>query len=372
MEVKLLDLVPQFRKIRKEVLDSVRDVFETQQFILGETVRNFEENFEDYYRVRHAVGTASGSDAILISLLALGVGEGDEVITTPYTFFSTVSSIVRVGAVPVFVDIDPRTFNMNPSLLDEAVTGRTRAIIAVHLFGQSADMDPVMELAGRRDIYVIEDVCQSVGATYRGIRCGSMGDTGCFSFFPSKNLGGAGDGGLIITSEDDLADRIRALRVHGEVERYRHKYIGINSRLDALQAAVLEVKLNYLEEWNRARRENALRYDSVFRDMEGITPPCIEEGNVSTFNQYVVRVERRDAMRDYLAERGIGTAVYYPVPLHLQECFRYLGWKKGSLPESELAAEHTLALPVYPELPGDKQDYVIEKVRDFLSQPGQR
>lgn len=367
MEVKLLDLVPQYRKIREEVLDSVRGVFETQQFILGETVRDFEEDFEDYYGIRHAAGTASGSDAILISLIALGIGEGDEVITTPYTFFSTVSSIVRTGAVPVFVDIDPRTYNMDPSLLREAVTGRTRAVIAVHLFGQSADMEPVMELEGEKGIYVIEDVCQSVGAVYRGVKCGSMGDAGCFSFFPSKNLGGAGDGGLIITGEDELAARIRAIRVHGEVERYRHKYIGINSRLDALQAAVLKVKLKYLEEWNRARRENASRYDSAFKGMDGITPPYVEEGNLSTFNQYVIRVERRDALRDYLAEKGIGTAVYYPVPLHLQECFRYLGWKEGSLPESELAAEQTLALPVYPELPRDEQDYVIENVRDFLS-----
>lgn len=366
MEVKLLDLVPQYREIEDELLESVRGVFDTQQFILGDTVKSFEKQFEDYYEVEHAVGTASGSDAILISLMALGIGEGDEVITTPYTFFSTVSSIVRTGALPVFVDIDPATFNMDPSLLEKAVTKRTRAIIAVHLFGQSVDMDPVMKLAGENGISVVEDVCQSVGALYRGVRCGKIGDTGCFSFFPSKNLGGAGDGGMIVTSGDGLAEKIRALRVHGEVERYRHRYIGINSRLDALQAAVLSVKLNHLDHWNRARRENAARYTAAFEKMNGITPPVILEGNESTFNQYVVRAERRDQLRRHLADNGIGSAIYYPVPLHLQECFRYLGWEKGALPESELAAEQTLALPVYPELPRDKQEYVIEKVGEFL------
>jgi len=366
LEVKLLDLVPQYREIEDELLESVRGVFDTQQFILGDTVKSFEKQFEDYYEVEHAVGTASGSDAILISLMALGIGEGDEVITTPYTFFSTVSSIVRTGALPVFVDIDPATFNMDPSLLEKAVTKRTRAIIAVHLFGQSVDMDPVMKLAGKNGISVVEDVCQSVGALYRGVRCGKIGDTGCFSFFPSKNLGGAGDGGMIVTSGDGLAEKIRALRVHGEVERYRHRYIGINSRLDALQAAVLSVKLNHLDHWNRARRENAARYTAAFEKMNGITPPVILEGNESTFNQYVVRAERRDQLRRHLADNGIGSAIYYPVPLHLQECFRYLGWEKGTLPESELAAEQTLALPVYPELPRDKQEYVIEKVGEFL------
>jgi len=366
LEVKLLDLVPQYREIEDELLESVRGVFDTQQFILGDTVKSFEKQFEDYYEVEHAVGTASGSDAILISLMALGIGEGDEVITTPYTFFSTVSSIVRTGALPVFVDIDPATFNMDPSLLEKAVTKRTRAIIAVHLFGQSVDMDPVMKLAGKNGISVVEDVCQSVGALYRGVRCGKIGDTGCFSFFPSKNLGGAGDGGMIVTSADGLAEKIRALRVHGEVERYRHRYIGINSRLDALQAAVLSVKLNHLDHWNRARRENAARYTAAFEKMNGITPPVILEGNESTFNQYVVRAERRDQLRRHLADNGIGSAIYYPVPLHLQECFRYLGWEKGTLPESELAAEQTLALPVYPELPRDKQEYVIEKVGEFL------
>jgi len=366
LEVKLLDLVPQYREIEDELLESVRGVFDTQQFILGDTVKSFEKQFEDYYEVEHAVGTASGSDAILISLMALGIGEGDEVITTPYTFFSTVSSIVRTGALPVFVDIDPATFNMDPSLLEKAVTKRTRAIIAVHLFGQSVDMDPVMKLAGENGISVVEDVCQSVGALYRGVRCGKIGDTGCFSFFPSKNLGGAGDGGMIVTSGDGLAEKIRALRVHGEVERYRHRYIGINSRLDALQAAVLSVKLNHLDHWNRARRENAARYTAAFEKMNGITPPVILEGNESTFNQYVVRAERRDQLRRHLADNGIGSAIYYPVPLHLQECFRYLGWEKGALPESELAAEQTLALPVYPELPRDKQEYVIEKVGEFL------
>lgn len=367
MEVKLLDLVPQYETMKDEILDSVNSVFSSQQFILGETVRRFERRMEDYYGVRHAVGTASGSDAILISLMALGVGSGDEVITTPYTFFSTVSSIVRLGASPVFVDIDPRTYNIEPNLIGEAVTENTRAIIAVHLFGQSAEMERIMNLAREKGISVIEDACQSIGARYMGTRCGKMGDAGCFSFFPSKNLGGAGDGGMIITGRDDIAEMARTLRVHGEVGRYRHNYLGINSRLDALQAAVLEVKLKYLEKWNRMRRENAFRYTAAFAEMNWINPPSILEHNTSTFNQYVIRAENRDRLRDYLKSNQIGTAIYYPVPLHMQPCFRSAGYREGSMPQSELAAKQTLALPVYPELTRDQQDYVIDTIKRFPS-----
>jgi dTDP-4-amino-4,6-dideoxygalactose transaminase len=365
LEVKLLDLVPQYRKIEDEVLESVKSVFDTQQFILGETVRDFERSFEEYHGGGHAVGTASGTDAILLALLALGIGEGDEVITTPYTFFSTVSSIVRAGAEPVLVDIDPGTYNIDPDLLEDAVTSRTGAIIVVHLFGQCAEMDPVLEVAGKRGVPVIEDACQSIGALYKGQKCGIIGDIGCFSFFPSKNLGGAGDGGMIITSREEIAAKVRAFRVHGEVERYRHEYIGINSRLDALQAAVLNVKLSYLDEWNLARRKNASIYTAAFENMEGIDPPYIHEDCESIFNQYIVSVKDRDRLREYLAENNIGTAVYYPIPLHLQNCFRYLGLEEGSFPESEGAAGRTLALPVYPELSGDQIGYVIERIRSF-------
>ncbi len=366
MEVKLLDLIPQHEKIKDEIHRAVDQVFNSQQFILGPSVDRFEKSMESYYGVEHAVGTASGSDAILLSLMALGIGPGDEVITTPYTFFSTVSSIVRVGATPVFADIDPRTFNIDPEKAASAFSERTKAVIVVHLFGQSVEMDQFTEIAAERGVFIVEDACQSIGALYHGKRCGMFGDVGCFSFFPSKNLGGPGDGGMVITDSSDIADRIRALRMHGEEEKYKHKYVGINSRLDALQAAVLEVKLRYLEEWNRARRLNASRYEKAFSGLRGITPPFIEEYNESTFNQYVIRTPRRDEMRAYLTDKGIGTAIYYPVPLHCQECFSFLGWERGRLPESERAADETLALPVYPELGIQKQNYVIKTITEFL------
>lgn len=365
MEVRLLDLVPQYETIAEEVNAAVRDVFNTQQFILGGTVRNFEQKMEDYIGISHAVGTASGSDAILLALMALGIGEGDEVITTPYTFFSTVSSITRLGAKPVFADIEPRTFNIDPERLESAITDKTAAVIAVHLFGQSADMKMIMDMTSGRGIPVVEDVCQSIGATHRGEKCGKIGDIGCLSFFPSKNLGGAGDGGMIITDRADLAEKVRVLRVHGEREKYNHVYIGINSRLDALQAAVLSVKLDYLDRWNAARRERASSYDEAFSVCEGIAPPFVEGFNESTYNQYVIRAAERDELQDHLSKMGIGTAIYYPLPLHLQECFRFLGLGEGDLPESEKAAEESLAIPVYPELPRDQQDYVISAIREF-------
>jgi dTDP-4-amino-4,6-dideoxygalactose transaminase len=366
MEVKLLDLVQQYERIKEEIRQAVDQIFSSQQFILGASVDRFEKAMEEYYGVDNAVGTASGSDAIFLSLMALDIGPGDEVITTPYSFFSTVSSIVRLGATPVFADIDPRTFNIDPDEVASAFSERTKAVIVVHLFGQTAEMDQLTEIASERGVFIVEDACQSIGALYHGKKCGTFGDVGCFSFFPSKNLGGAGDGGMVVTNSNDIAKKIRTLSVHGEEEKYKHKYIGINSRLDAIQAAVLEVKLRYLEEWNGARRRNASRYDKAFFGLRGITSPFIEEYNESTFNQYVVRTPRRDEMRAYLAHKGIGTAIYYPIPLHLQECFLFLGWGKGRLPESERAVEETLAIPIYPELGVRKQDYVIETITEFL------
>ncbi len=366
MEVKLLDLAPQYKLIEDEIMNAVTEVFRTQQFVLGKSVSEFERKMEEYYGVRRAVGTASGSDAILLSLMALGIGRGDEVITTPYTFFSTVSSIVRVGAKPVLVDIDPGTFNIDPEKIERALTDSTAAVLVVHLFGQSAEMDRIMRISRARGIAVIEDACQSIGALHRGRRCGTFGDIGCFSFFPSKNLGGAGDGGMIITESDDLAGMVATLRVHGEKERYMHCHVGINSRLDALQAAVLSVKLGYLDGWNRQRRSNAARYNSAFEQMKGVTPPHVDEYNESTYNQYVIRVPKRDSLKKRLAGKGIGTAVYYPVPLHLQECFAGLELEEGDLPEAEKAARETLALPVYPELEDEKQDYVIDEIRRFM------
>ena len=366
MKVKLLDLVPQYESIKEEIQQAVDKVFSSEQFILGPSVDSFEKGMERYYGVDHAVGTASGSDAILLSLMALDIGPGDEVITTPYSFFSTVSSIVRLGATPVFADIDPKTFNIDPDKVASAFSERTKAVIVVHLFGQPAEMDKLTEITSERGVFIVEDACQSIGALYNGKRCGTFGEAGCFSFFPSKNLGGAGDGGMVVTNSDEIAGKVRTLRVHGEEEKYKHKYIGINSRLDALQAAVLEVKLRHLDEWSSARRRNASRYNQVFSGLPGITPPFVEEYNESTYNQYVIRTPRRDEMRRYLTDKGIGTAIYYPIPLHCQECFLFLGWSKGRLPESESAAEETLALPIYPELSVREQDYVIEAVTEFL------
>ncbi len=365
--VKLLDLLPQYESIKDEIAEALEQVLASQYFILGPKVEKIEEAIAGYCGVGHGVGTASGSDAILLALMALDIGPGDEVITTPYTFFSTVSSITRLGAVPVMVDIDPFTFNISPDRIGEAVTERTRAILVVHLFGQTADMDAIAAVAGGTGIRIIEDACQSIGAVYRGKMAGSMGTAGCFSFFPSKNLGGYGDGGMVVTRDAELASRIRMLRAHGGKERYYHDVVGINSRLDALQAAVLLVKLKYLDGWSARRRENASYYDKSLSGVEGVTPPAVAEGCIGIYNQYVIRARNRDGLKAYLGGEGIGCEVYYPVPLHLQKCFSFLGGKRGDLPESERAAEETLALPVYSELKREDQDYVIDRISRFMS-----
>jgi dTDP-4-amino-4,6-dideoxygalactose transaminase len=366
MTVKLLDLVPQYESIKDEIRAAIDEVLSTQQFILGKKVEELEAAIARYCGVMHAVGVASGTDAILLSLMALGVKEGDEVVTTPYTFFSTVSSIARLGARPVFADIDPRTYNVDPDAVARRITRATKAILVVHLFGQIAEMDAITAAAGRSGIPVIEDACQSIGARYRGRRAGSLGAAGCLSFFPSKNLGGFGDGGMIVTDDAPLADAARMLRVHGGRERYYHDVIGINSRLDALQAAVLLVKLRHVDEWHEGRRRNAAYYDRELSKIGGVTIPCVEPHNESVYNQYVIRVKGRDALREHLRDRGVGCDVYYPVPLHLQKCFAFLGGKTGDFPESERAARETLALPVYPELENAQREYVVSCIRDFL------
>ena len=366
MTVKLLDLVPQYESIRDEIRAAIDEVLSTQQFILGKRVEELEAEIARYCGVRHAVGVASGTDALLLSLMALGVKEGDEVITTPYTFFSTVSSITRLGARPVLADIDPRTYNIDPGRVAKLITRRTRAILVVHLFGQIAEMDAISEAAARSGVPVIEDACQSIGARYKGRRAGSIGAAGCLSFFPSKNLGGFGDGGMIVTDDASLADSARMLRVHGGRERYYHDVVGINSRLDALQAAVLLVKMKHLDGWHEGRRRNAAYYDGELSKAAGVTIPYVEPHNESVYNQYVIRVKERDALRDHLRQRGVGCDVYYPVPLHLQKCFAFLGGKAGDFPESERAARETLALPVYPELDASHKEYVVSTIRDFL------
>jgi dTDP-4-amino-4,6-dideoxygalactose transaminase len=368
MNVPLLDLKAQFLPLRAEIMAEVQTVCDEQGFILGPRLMAFEESVARYIGSRYAIGCASGSDALLLSLMAMGVKAGDEVVTIPFTFFATAGAISRLGAKPVFVDIQPDTFNIDPALIEQAITPRTKAIIPVHLFGQCADMAAINEIAERKKIYVIEDACQAIGAAQQDRRAGVLGDTGCCSFFPSKNLGGFGDGGLITTNDKVLADSMAMLRVHGSQIRYLHEAIGINSRLDALQAAILQVKLKYLDQWTEGRRRNAERYRQLFvrttHAARVVLPPTMP-GNFHVYNQFTVRVPKRDELRAFLKEKGIGTEVYYPLPMHLQNCYRDLGHQKGSFPLSEQAAEEVLSLPIYAELTEAQQVYVVEMIADF-------
>ncbi|MDT7603071.1 MAG: hypothetical protein QOF61_1068 [Acidobacteriota bacterium] len=373
MKVPLLDLRAQHEPLREATRAAVERVFESQGFVLGREVSALEEEVAAYTHARHAIGCANGSDALLLALMALDVKAGDEVVTTPYSFFATAGSIARLGARPVFVDIEPRTYNLNVEQIEAAITERTRALLPVHLYGQCAEMGALLTVAARHNLPVVEDAAQAIGAEDVGDRrAGAMGKVGCFSFYPTKNLGGAGDGGMLTTNDDRVAARLRSLRVHGETTKYHHKEIGFNSRLDTLQAAVLRVKLPHLDGWSDARAANAARYRVLFADaglLEEVELPAEREGVRHIYNQYVVRVRgggRRDALIEHLRRAGVGTEVYYPVPLHLQECFRYLGYHEGDFPEAERAARETLALPVYPELTEEQQRYVVESVRHFF------
>jgi dTDP-4-amino-4,6-dideoxygalactose transaminase len=373
MKVPLLDLKREYHSIKPEIDAAIMEVVESQVFKLGPKVAEFERRVAEYSGTKRAIGVASGSDALLLALMAFGVGRDDEVITTPYTFFATGGAIARLGAVPVFVDIEPLTYNIDPSLIERAITARTRAIMPVHLYGQCADMDPILEVASRHGIPVIEDAAQAIGAAYRGKRAGSIGDMGCFSFFPSKNLGGYGDGGMITTDDDAKADLLVSLREHGQTlkdggqtEMYHHWTIGLNSRLDALQAAVLLVKLGHLEAWSDGRARNAAYYDSRFRGTP-VTPPRVLDGARHIYNQYMIRVKNRDALQAHLKEKGIGCALYYPVPLHLQKCFSSLGLKRGDLPESERAAAETLSIPIFTLLTDEEKDHVATTILEFVS-----
>ena len=369
MKVPLLDLKSQFQQIRQELLAVIEDVCEEQGFVLGPRVERLEEALGKYAGTAHAVGVASGSDALLLSLMALGVKPGDEVITVPFTFFSTAGVISRLQAKPVFVDIRADTLNLDPDHLAEKITDRTKAIIPVHLFGQCAEMEEIVRIAAQRGVPVVEDACQAIGAARNGVRAGGFGTTGCFSFFPSKNLGGFGDGGIITTHDAELADRLRALRVHGSRSDYHHHLIGMNSRLDALQAAVLHVKLKYLDQWTEKRRGNAEGYQRLFEQaglLERVTLPAVEQANYHVYNQFTIRTPKRDQLSTYLTEHGIGNKIYYPVPLHLQECYQVLGYEKGQLPVSEQAAQEVLSLPIYPELSGEQQGYVVQMIKAFF------
>ncbi len=387
MTVPLLDLKAQFAQIRAEIMPLIDRVCASQQFILGEHVRLFEAEVARYCGGAFGIGVSSGTDALLLALMAVGIGPGDEVVTSPFTFFATGGTIARVGARPVFCDIDPATFNLSPLsvhrfierkclsrdgiLRNRTTGGRVCALLPVHLYGQSADMDPLMEIARRHGLRVIEDAAQAIGAQYlNGARAGSIGDIGCFSFFPSKNLGAFGDAGLCTANDAALAEHLRVLRVHGGKPKYVHAFIGGNFRIDELQAAVLRVKLKYLDGWTDGRRRNAAYYDAAFahRDvLRHVGTPRAMPGYRHIFNQYVIRAPNRDALKKFLAERGIGTEIYYPVPLHLQGCFEYLGYRAGDFPETERAAAETLALPVYPELDEAQLAHVVDSCAAFYS-----
>jgi dTDP-4-amino-4,6-dideoxygalactose transaminase len=371
--VPALNLKAQYQSIRHEIEPVIRQLLESQMFVLGPEVTGLETEVADYCGAAHGLGCASGSDALLLPLLALEIGPGDEVITTPYTFFATAGSIWRTGARPVFVDIEPATYNLDPNLIESAITPRTKAVIPVHLFGQTAEMGQIREIAGRHGLAILEDAAQAIGAAHHGARAGILGDIAAFSFYPSKNLGGFGDGGMITTDDPQLARRMARLRVHGMEPKYHHHEVGYNSRLDALQAAVLRVKLRHLGTWTTLRREVADRYRGLFEglgliDLIGL--PVERPGNFHVYNQYVIRVPGtlRDPMRDFLTSRKIGTEIYYPIPLHLQVCFETLGYKPGDFPHSEAAARETIALPIYPELTDAEQRYVVGSIHQFIEE----
>lgn len=376
MQVPLLDLKAQYATIKNEVESAIAEVMASQHFILGPKVDQCEKAVAKYSNTEFGIGMTSGSDALLACLMVENIGPGDEVITTPYTFFATVGAISRLGATPVFVDIDPKTYNLNVAEIASKITPKTKAIIPVHLYGQMADMDPIMELAEKHKLIVIEDAAQAIGSEYKGRRAGSIGHYGCFSFFPSKNLGAAGDGGMVVTNSAERAEKLRVLRAHGSKPKYYHKVVGGNFRLDALQAAIVSAKLPHLDGWTAGRQKNAKTYDRLFAEAglvaqnvgpSGVVLPKVEM-NRHIFNQYVIRVARRDELQAFLQKRGVGTEVYYPVPMHIQECFAYLGYKNGQFPESESAAKQTLALPVYPELSEAQLKYVVDCVREFLAE----
>ena len=375
MKVPFLDLVPQFSSIEEEIKSALNEVFKTQQFILGPQVEALEQTIAQYCQARYAIGVASGSDALLLSLMALGIGPGDEVLLPPFTFFATAGVVSRLGAAPVFVDIDPQTYNIDPYKIEAKITSKTKAIIPVHLYGQCADMDPLLQIAKAKQFFVIEDAAQALGAEYwpplrsDAQRAGQIGDLGCFSFFPTKNLGAFGDAGMVVTNNPTWAEKIRILRVHGSQPKYFHKWIGINSRLDAIQAAILFAKFGHLERWTEARQKNAERYRSLLKDLSlslpGFRLPTIQYKNRHIFHQYVIAVPKRNELRQFLTKEGIGTEIYYPIPLHLQECYSFLDYHPGDFPSSEKAAEETLALPIYPELTEDQQVYVVERINGF-------
>jgi dTDP-4-amino-4,6-dideoxygalactose transaminase len=383
--VPLLDLKSQYKALKEEIKSVIDEVCESQYFILGPNVTALEKKIAEYCKVKHGIGVSSGTDALLLALMALDIGTGDEVITSPYTFFATGGAIARAGARPIYCDIDPASYNLSPAaveafiadqcefkdgrLINRKTGGHIKVLLPVHLYGQLADMDSMMKIAGRYNLKVIEDAAQAIGAAYPdGRRAGDFGDVGCFSFFPSKNLGAFGDGGMCVCNDDALAERLQIMRVHGGKPKYYHAVIGGNFRLDAIQAAILQIKLKYLDDWTMARQKNAAYYDKAFNDAglkDRLSIPVALQGYRHIYNQYVVRVQKRDALRTFLSEKHIGTEIYYPVPLHMQQCFDYLGYVPGDCPESKRAADETVALPIYPELSDQQLQYVVDMIKSF-------
>ncbi len=370
--VPLLDLKAQYQTIKQEVEPAIIEVMKSQYFILGPKVKEFEDNIAEYCQVKYAVGVSSGTDALIIALMAADIQADDEVITTTYSFFATAGSISRLNAKPVFIDIDPETYNIDPVEIEKAITNKTKAIIPVHLYGQTADMEPILEIAKRYNLRVIEDAAQAIGSEYRdGKRAGSLGDMGCFSFFPSKNLGGFGDGGIVTTNDEKLYQKLIYLRNHGAHPKYYHKMIGGNFRLDAIQAVVLDIKLKYLDGWTGGRQSNAEYYKKGFLERglnKAVKTPTVIEKYRHIYNQFILRVQNRDALLSYLKEHNIGSEIYYPVTFNNQECFAYLGYKKGDFPHAEKAADETISIPIYPELTSGQKDYVMNTIQEFYKQ----
>jgi dTDP-4-amino-4,6-dideoxygalactose transaminase len=367
MKVPMLDLSEQYQELRTEVIDVLDQVMGSSRFILGDNVKKLEEDVAKYSNVAYGIGCGNGSDAIHIALQAMGVGPGDEVITTAFTFFATGGAIVRAGAKPVYVDIDPVTFNIDPEKIEAAITENTKAIIPVHLYGQMADMERISEIAKKHNLGVVEDAAQAIGAKHNGKTVGELGSAATYSFFPTKNLGAYGDGGMIVTDNADIAEKSRVIRVHGSKPKYYHHVLGYNSRLDELQAAVLNVKFPHLDKWSDLRREKASTYTSLLKEKLGdlVVTPVEKEGNHHVFHQYTLRVENRDELQNYLKEQGVATMVYYPLPLHVQPVFADLGYKEGDLPETEKAAKEAISLPMFPELKTEQQEYVVAKIAEF-------
>lgn len=367
MKVPMLDLHAQYAPIMNDIKAEMEKVFTTHAYKLGPQVKEFEEDMQKFCAVKHAIGCASGTDALVLALIALDISDGDEVITTPFTFFATAGTIHRVGAKPVFVDVKSDTYNIDPGKIEAAITAKTKAIVAVHLFGQPAEMDKIMTIARKHDLKVIEDNAQGIGAKFDGKTAGTIADIGTLSFFPSKNLGAMGDGGMCLTNSEELSRKLFMLRVHGENPQYYHKWVGLNSRLDTIQAAALLVKLRSLTEWSKARRKNADYYYKKLKDVSQIKLPIIHKKAETIFNQFTLKAERRDELLKYLRSKNIGCAVYYPLPLHLQECFSYLDHKKGDFPITEKLTEKVISIPIYSEITAKQQDYVIKNIKNFYS-----